>query len=292
MDQPLLTRCPHCQTLFHIRQEDLDIANGEVRCGLCLQAFNAAVQGTNDRNDLSATPPPTELKQAQDPRKTEPESTNPAHEQNGHAFTATLASKHTPPLLGQELIPSSEEISALEIGVESIDSILAQKSRPVGRKFSLWLVLSLVFALLLASQWAWVNRSTLSQLPKLRPWYVMICNPLNCEVPAYLAIPQIHTKALTIKADPDQSGQLIVDLIIINRAKFPQSLPSLTLQFFDLNQNLLAQRTFQPGEYLNPSSSLRSMPLNVAIHISFSIIEPNGGAVNYSVQLTPADNSG
>ena len=288
----MLTRCPHCQTLFHIRQKDLDIANGEVRCGLCLQAFNAVSQGTNDRNDPSASPLPTESKQARDPKKTAPVSIDSAHQQNGDSFITTPASKHTPPLLGQELIPSSEEINALEIEMESIDSILAQKSRPIGRKLSLWLGICLISVLLLASQWAWFNRSTLSQLPKLRPWYVMICNQLNCEIPAYLAIPQIHSEALTIKADPDQSGQLIVDLIIINRARFPQSLPGLTLQFFDLNQNLLAQRTFQPREYLNPSSSLRSMPLNVAIHISFSIIEPNGGAVNYSVQLTPADNPG
>ena len=292
MDQPLLTRCPHCQTLFHIRQEDLDIANGEVRCGLCLQAFHAADQGANGSSESPATPPPTELKQAQEPRKTAPESIDPAHKQNKYSLSATPVSKHTPPLLGQELIPSSEEISVLEIEVESIDSILTQKSRPVGRKLSLWLGLSLASALLLASQWAWFNRSTLSQLPKLRPWYVTICSQLNCEIPAYLAIPQIHTQALAIRADPNQSGQLTIDLVITNRAEFSQPLPGLTLQFFDLNQNLLAQRTFQPREYLNPSSSLQYMPVNVAIHISFSIIEPNGGAVNYSVQLTPADNPG
>lgn len=37
-----ITRCPHCQTTFRIRLEQLAAAKGAVRCGSCLQVFKAA----------------------------------------------------------------------------------------------------------------------------------------------------------------------------------------------------------------------------------------------------------
>lgn len=37
-----VTRCPHCQTTFRVRDEHLSAANGMVRCGSCLQVFKAA----------------------------------------------------------------------------------------------------------------------------------------------------------------------------------------------------------------------------------------------------------
>lgn len=36
-----VTRCPHCSTRFHISTEQLQAAAGAVRCGACMQVFNA-----------------------------------------------------------------------------------------------------------------------------------------------------------------------------------------------------------------------------------------------------------
>ncbi len=37
---PLMTRCPHCQTVFRITPEQLRAHGGRVRCGRCLQIFS------------------------------------------------------------------------------------------------------------------------------------------------------------------------------------------------------------------------------------------------------------
>lgn len=37
----LLTRCPHCDTRFRVTDEQLAIATGKVRCGNCMEVFNA-----------------------------------------------------------------------------------------------------------------------------------------------------------------------------------------------------------------------------------------------------------
>jgi len=42
MTDNLATQCPHCQTRFRITRTQLDAARGAVRCGSCLQVFNAA----------------------------------------------------------------------------------------------------------------------------------------------------------------------------------------------------------------------------------------------------------
>ena len=44
MTDTLITQCPHCQTRFHLKRSQLDAAQGSVRCGACLQVFNAISQ--------------------------------------------------------------------------------------------------------------------------------------------------------------------------------------------------------------------------------------------------------
>lgn len=44
MTDSFVTQCPHCQTRFRVSHTQLSVARGMVRCGSCLQVFNAAKQ--------------------------------------------------------------------------------------------------------------------------------------------------------------------------------------------------------------------------------------------------------
>jgi predicted Zn finger-like uncharacterized protein len=44
MTDSFVTQCPHCQTSFRVSHAQLSAARGVVRCGSCLQVFNAAKQ--------------------------------------------------------------------------------------------------------------------------------------------------------------------------------------------------------------------------------------------------------
>ncbi|MGR3897542.1 DUF3426 domain-containing protein [Pseudomonas sp. 1176_21] len=44
MTDSFVTQCPHCQTSFRVSHTQLSVARGVVRCGNCLQVFNAAKQ--------------------------------------------------------------------------------------------------------------------------------------------------------------------------------------------------------------------------------------------------------
>ncbi|MBA1272000.1 DUF3426 domain-containing protein [Stutzerimonas azotifigens] len=60
-----VTQCPHCRTSFRVSRAQLGAAQGVVRCGACLEVFNAARQLLVNQN-VRATPappaPPTPLK--------------------------------------------------------------------------------------------------------------------------------------------------------------------------------------------------------------------------------------
>ena len=63
MTDSFVTQCPHCQARFRVNHAQLSVARGVVRCGSCLQVFNAARQLLEQRDQASAPEPdvPVEL---------------------------------------------------------------------------------------------------------------------------------------------------------------------------------------------------------------------------------------
>ncbi|MDY7064194.1 hypothetical protein PsexTeo8_05990 [Pseudomonas extremaustralis] len=57
MTDSFVTQCPHCQTRFRVNHAQLSVARGVVRCGSCLQVFNAARQLLEQRAQAPAPEP-------------------------------------------------------------------------------------------------------------------------------------------------------------------------------------------------------------------------------------------
>ena len=60
MTDSFVTQCPHCQTSFRVSHAQLSVARGVVRCGACLQVFNAAKQLLEQRAGKTAAEPKPE----------------------------------------------------------------------------------------------------------------------------------------------------------------------------------------------------------------------------------------
>ncbi|WP_347903788.1 DUF3426 domain-containing protein [Pseudomonas purpurea] len=58
MTDSFVTQCPHCQTSFRVSHAQLSVARGVVRCGSCLQVFNAARQLLEQRAGQQAAARP------------------------------------------------------------------------------------------------------------------------------------------------------------------------------------------------------------------------------------------
>lgn len=58
MTESFVTQCPHCQTRFRVTRAQLGMARGAVRCGACMQVFNAAEQlAASARPSTTDVPP-------------------------------------------------------------------------------------------------------------------------------------------------------------------------------------------------------------------------------------------
>ncbi|MCG6577850.1 DUF3426 domain-containing protein [Pseudomonas sp. AF32] len=57
MTDSFVTQCPHCHTSFRVSHTQLSVARGVVRCGSCLQVFNAARQLLEQRAAKEASAP-------------------------------------------------------------------------------------------------------------------------------------------------------------------------------------------------------------------------------------------
>jgi predicted Zn finger-like uncharacterized protein len=73
MTDSFVTQCPHCQTSFRVSHAQLSVARGMVRCGSCLQVFNAAKQLLEQRVGAKASPPDPSPEQAQPMPEQKPE---------------------------------------------------------------------------------------------------------------------------------------------------------------------------------------------------------------------------
>ena len=57
MTDSFVTQCPHCQARFRVNHAQLSVARGVVRCGSCLQVFNAVRQLLEQRANATAAEP-------------------------------------------------------------------------------------------------------------------------------------------------------------------------------------------------------------------------------------------
>ena len=72
MTDSFVTQCPHCQTSFRVTHHQLSLARGVVRCGACLQVFNAARQLLEQSAATDAASAPEAARVASEPLPAQP----------------------------------------------------------------------------------------------------------------------------------------------------------------------------------------------------------------------------
>jgi len=278
MDGSLLTKCPQCKTLFRVKFEHLAVADGEVRCGICFKVFNAQSEGLSYSQEV----PKGETAAAK--------SVLQSSEGIGDGLrsdTKIDLPGDSMPLEDESALPKEIELASVVIENESPESRLFETPDLVFERPAQWSILSVCAIILLSAQWLWFKKEEYALTAFWRPFYQSSCNILNCTMPAEKDLSQFESERLVVKTHPEFDNVLIIDMLINNRAGFPQPLPGLVLEFYDLNDAVVAAREFKPPEYMNDISRPRSyIPANTPMRISFSILDPGNEAANYAVQFT------
>ncbi|MGB0449364.1 MAG: zinc-ribbon and DUF3426 domain-containing protein [Porticoccaceae bacterium] len=257
INSTIVTRCPTCETAFRVTPEQLEAANGMVRCGNCIGVFNAP-----EHQVLSTIEPPTETK-------------NPE---------PSLLDKHQQ--IGEEL----PRLTALIHNEFDEQQPAANASNSLKRFLGRLAVIALG-ALALGGQTAYFLSGELSRNENYRQVLIDSCFYLGCKIDPYSDVDKLTVNTAIIQSHPTQPGAVIIDMLIENQAQFRQPYPKIKVRFDDLHGQLIAQRIFSPQEYISGQNPRRSpAPKNIAsgrqAHISFSLVDPGLSAVNYLVELS------
>lgn len=245
----MFTDCPECRRQFRIRADQISAAGGEVRCGFCGQQFNAVARLRDAPLPVQA-PAPAPLP---DPEfELPPPSPPPAR-----ARTARRAAM--PP----ELEP---------------ETTFAKPPRA-----GLWSAAALLLVLAAAAQLAWFHRDLLMiRLPALRPWVEELCARAGCEVVEFRDLAAIELVNRDVRVHPLYEGALLVNATIRNAAPQAQPWPRVQLVLFDTDGRALAERSFEPGEYLDAAVDRRvGMPPESSTHLVLEIAGATDGAVSF-----------
>jgi predicted Zn finger-like uncharacterized protein len=139
-----------------------------------------------------------------------------------------------------------------------------------------WSLGVLGLLLLLVIQAIYYMRADLAQFPALRPALETLCSVLRCEVPLTRDFTKIELLARDVRIHPTASDAYLVNVTLINRAAFPQPYPELQLTLANLNETVVAQRRFQPAEYLGPSTDIaRGMTPGNPVPILLEVAKPS-----------------
>jgi predicted Zn finger-like uncharacterized protein len=248
---------------------DDDIENGP-RFDETAEANNADADGEIGA-EIDGSRRPTET--------IEPPDREPRREARKRA-PETRQEPAAPPVEAPRLPETVAAKVSLAIGPEDL-------MEPRRRRRRWWIpVAAFVGATLLAAQVLYLQFDAWAKNPDIRPVYEWLCPRLNCQLPVMRSLDDIRSKNLIVRDDPDAPGQLMVDALIVNQARFAQPFPVIELRFSSMDGRPLAALRFKPEEYLaGELKGATKFPPLTPVHIAFTIADPGADAVSYYIQF-------
>jgi len=141
---------------------------------------------------------------------------------------------------------------------------------------------SLLLAVLLLAQIAWVERYQLVRLPQLRAALEYFCQPLDCDLPLRHDISRIEMVEREVRDHPHASDALLINASFVNRAAFTQAYPVFVVSFSDVSGTPVAVRRFPPAEYLIGRQDVSSgMAPGEQAQLMLEVVDPGDRAVSF-----------
>lgn len=301
------TLCPHCETRFKISETQLDAHHGMVRCGQCLQAFDARPGYVPDQPSPQLELPilhetaPAETPVIDEPDTVEtslPASIALEEEIQIAEITQPEISHNEPtdfigPLAASAGINDEEKLvephpakavvlqpvmPAEQISMQNEEGKTFQAERP--SKY--WTIAALLLAPLLLVQATYFFRVDLAaRLPGLKPALVGFCQLLNCSVPLPQTSSLMSIESSELESSPTHENLITLNALLRNRAPYAQAFPNLELTLNDTQDKPLARRIFKPVDYLPPIENemiglLANYELNIKLHLDTTSLKPTG----------------
>jgi len=264
------TQCPHCETKFRVTENQVQAADGFVRCGVCEEVFN-----TTAVTDIETG-------------TTDPE-TLPSEASIESLFSNNIESEEI----------SDEEVSPPEINKDAFDLFDEENNESqqhiVPEKYRdtyspqphsllstvLWSMGILVLTATLAMEYIWFNRSQFMPVPELQATFKQLCQHAECTDSSMRDPTKIELITRNVYSHPKEKNALLIDVVMKNNATFAQPFPIIQVDFSDIRGGTVAARRFYPDEYLPPDTLTSLLKPNANANVSLEIQDPGKLAMTY-----------
>ena len=258
------TQCPHCDTKFRVTDNQLQAADGFVRCGVCSEVFNTT--------EISDTPNQATLPVEEPLLSNENfDSTNSTNNDNQE------------PVVDNDVFDLFDEEQN-----ESLQHIVPEQYRgthspqphsPLSTVF--WSLGILILTITLALEYIWFNRDQFMPVPELQGSFKQVCKYLDCGSFSMRAPEKIELITRNVYSHPKEKGALLVDVTMKNNAKFAQAYPVIQIEFSNIRGGTVAARRFFPKEYNPLEAPNRLLEPNTSTSVTLEIQDPGKQAMTY-----------
>jgi len=294
----MFTRCPSCRAAFSITDQQLEIAAGMVRCGMCEHVFDARLylfeQAHNDMYEQVDVELGEQQASAIDLEFLEREL-HGTHPHLPEPPKISLPSEFDVPDISDDIVDI--EIEATEkvaddqesVGPAPIPNVIADDvsnldSEPASIhpiKWLAWLVCIALAAVLALQVIAAVKIDLIPQ-----QYHFKLCQWATCTIKTPRAIEKIEVLNRSIYTHPTERQALMVTVTIINRAEFSQPYPLIQLRFLNLSGDVIAARRFAANHYLKDKwTSKQLIESNVPLSIKLEVHDVGEEVVSYDFEF-------
>jgi len=303
----MYTRCPHCETVFAIGAAQLKAAHGSVRCGSCLESFDAIphLRDTPGEADAPASRaeagPNAELASTLDSVRAELDGQEPqgdahvdddaAEETEDGALGSTGDAEAEARRESGPAVPVLDDDSGYhgksvpEVLREDMERAAAEaRSR---RRSIAYTCGALALLLLLAVQYVWFMPDDVAQrYPQWRGAVAGFCELSGCALPSKREPERIRMLSRDVRIHPRYEGVLQVTATFVNKAPYRQPYPRMQFTLFNVNGQPIAARIFEPSEYLGRNVAADALlPPDAPLQVALELLAPEQAAVSFEFQF-------
>ena len=143
----------------------------------------------------------------------------------------------------------------------------------------------MLFALTVVNS-AWTFREPLAGIPVIGDW-LDNRNWSKQDRPGLLSDPgQIRLVSRDMHSHPTRSGILVLSLTFVNLADQTQEFPVLEVTLLDVSNQPVAQRRFQPSEYLREGVDTRSgLAIDVYLPVLLELVDVGERAMGFELRF-------
>ncbi len=149
----------------------------------------------------------------------------------------------------------------------------------------LWFIGILLLIVAGIAQTIYYQRYQLIEKPNFQQQVLTLCELVPCGESGFSSIRQIKLLERNVFTHPVTSNALMVTGSFVNQASFAQKLPNMLVSLFDIKGSLIANRVFEPGEYLQNDMDRDLLESNKPVQFRLEIVDPGTDALTYEFEF-------